>query len=74
MKKNLLCSFIFIIFCSCSSSGIFGRSSKGYSGHSGMKSANAHAKLERAGNAYEDSITAAINAHQYTMISDINEK
>jgi hypothetical protein len=69
MKKHLLFSCIFLALCSCSSPGIFGRSSKGASGHGGMRAANAHACSEHAGSAYEDAVKAAMNVNQYTLIS-----
>jgi|SRR5215831_990607 len=73
MKKHLLFSCIFLALCSCSSPGIFGRSSKGVSGHGGMRAANAHASSEHPGAAYEDSVRAAINANQYTLCRDLTD-
>ena len=68
MKKHLFLSLIMIALCSCSSHGIFGKSSKSAGGPS-FRSANAHASVEYPGGAYEDSIKAAMNASQYTLIS-----
>jgi hypothetical protein len=73
MKKHLISTLILITFCSCSSHGIFGKSSKS-SGGPKFKSTNAHATANYSMNAYQDSITAAMNVNQYALCRDLTDE